>query len=113
MTQRAGLGPLPISDPRHQAWLDEVRLARRLPALERARVTRELDRLGGMLADLARDTSPFEGRQPPRETNFVEPVLVASVGYGEWTQAGTLRHPRYLGLRDDVAPEDVVLEESS
>ena len=72
---------------------------------------RELDRLGGMLAELERDTSPFEGRQPPRETRFVEPVLVARVGYGEWTQAGTLRHPRYLGLRDDVAPEDVVFDE--
>ena len=71
---------------------------------------RELDRLGGMLAELESDTSPFEGRQPPRETRFVEPALVARVGYGEWTQAGTLRHPRYLGLRDDVAPEDVVAE---
>jgi len=71
---------------------------------------RELGRLGGMLAELERDTTPFEGRQPPRETRFVEPVLVARVGYGEWTQAGTLRHPRYLGLRDDVAPEDVVPE---
>ena len=71
---------------------------------------RELDRIGGMLAERERDTSPFEGRQPPRETRFVEPVLVARVGYGEWTEAGTLRHPRYLGLRDDVAPEDVVGE---
>ena len=35
---------------------------------------------------------------------------MARVGYGEWTEAGTLRHPRYLGLRDDVAPEDVVGE---
>jgi len=71
---------------------------------------RELDRIGGMLAERERDTSPFEGRQPPRETRFVEPVLVARVGYGEWTEAGRLRHPRYLGLRDDVAPEDVVGE---
>jgi bifunctional non-homologous end joining protein LigD len=70
----------------------------------------ELNRLGAMLADRAREDSPFDGRQPPRETRFVEPVLVARVGYGEWTQAGTLRHPRYLGLRDDIAPEDVVAE---
>ena len=35
---------------------------------------------------------------------------MARVGYGEWTEAGTLRHPRYLGLRDDVDPEDVVGE---
>jgi bifunctional non-homologous end joining protein LigD len=67
----------------------------------------ELDRLGRTLADLARDRTPFHGRQPPRETHFVEPVLVAAVGYGEWTQANTLRHPRYLGLRDDIDPETV------
>jgi bifunctional non-homologous end joining protein LigD len=71
---------------------------------------RELNRLGGILATLERDTSPFEGRQPPRETRFVEPVLVASVGYGEWTQAGTLRHPRYKGLRDDIDPKTVERE---
>ena len=73
---------------------------------------RELKRLGGMLADLERETSPFEGRQPPRETRFVEPVLVARIGYGELTQAGTLRHPRYLGLRDDIDPKTVELEDT-
>jgi bifunctional non-homologous end joining protein LigD len=73
---------------------------------------RELDRLGAMLADLEQDASPFAGRQPPKETRFVEPVLVARVGYGELTQAGTLRHPRYLGLRDDIDPKTVELEDT-
>jgi bifunctional non-homologous end joining protein LigD len=73
---------------------------------------RELNRLGAMLAELEQDTSPFEGRQPPKETRFVDPVLVARVGYGEFTQAGTLRHPRYLGLRDDIDPKTVELEET-
>jgi bifunctional non-homologous end joining protein LigD len=71
---------------------------------------RELNRLGAMLAERERDDSPFDGRQPPKETRFVAPVLVARVGYGEVTQAGTLRHPRYLGLRDDIDPETVELE---
>ena len=56
-------------------------------------------------------TSPFAGRQPPKATRFVEPRLVCAVEYTEWTQAGTLRHPSYKGLRDDVAPEDVICEE--
>jgi bifunctional non-homologous end joining protein LigD len=73
---------------------------------------RELDRLGGLLAERAREDSPFEGRQPPRETRFVEPSLVAAVNYGEWTQARTLRHPVYTGLRDDLAPGDVTFEDS-
>jgi bifunctional non-homologous end joining protein LigD len=68
---------------------------------------RELERLGGMLARLARDSSPFEGRQPPKQTRFVEPELVCTVEYSEWTQANTLRQPSYKGLRDDVDPETV------
>src|SRR5919202_4238002 len=67
----------------------------------------ELTRLGALLAPLARHESPFEGRQPPRESRFVEPELVCRVDYGEWTQSLTLRHPAYKGLRDDVAPADV------
>jgi bifunctional non-homologous end joining protein LigD len=72
----------------------------------------ELNRLGGLLEPLARETSPFEGRQPPRETRFVEPRLVAAVVFGEWTQARTLRHPVYKGLRDDIDPEAVVFDDS-
>jgi bifunctional non-homologous end joining protein LigD len=69
---------------------------------------RELDRLGRLLGELERPNSPFTGRQPPKQTRFVEPRLVAAVDYSEWTQAGTLRQPSYKGLREDVAPEDVV-----
>ena len=73
----------------------------------------ELARLGRLLEPLARATSPFAGRQPPREARFVEPVLVASVDYGEWTQARTLRHPVYKGLRDDVDPAEVTFPEDA
>jgi bifunctional non-homologous end joining protein LigD len=72
----------------------------------------ELNRIGTLLEPLARATSPFAGRQPPRETRFVEPRLVAAVDYGEWTQARTLRHPVYKGLRDDVDPATVDFEGS-
>jgi bifunctional non-homologous end joining protein LigD len=70
----------------------------------------ELARLGRLLEPLARDTSPFGGRQPPRQTNFVEPVLVAEVEFAEWTQTRTLRAPAYKGLRDDLDPPDVVFD---
>ena len=71
----------------------------------------ELERLGGLLAPLARDTSPFAGRQPPRQTRFVEPELVCTVEYLEWTQARTLRAPSYKGLRDDIDAADVTFAE--
>ena len=50
--------------------------------------------LGTVLAraePLRREDSPFDGRQPPRGTRFVEPRLVAEVEFREWTRTGTLR----------------------
>ena len=48
--------------------------------------------------------------EPPRDANFVRPELVAEIEFSEWTNAGTLRHPSYKGLRDDKPPE-VIREE--
>jgi bifunctional non-homologous end joining protein LigD len=74
---------------------------------------RELGRVGALLEPLARADSPFAAEPaPPRETHFVDPELVARVAYGQWTDAGTLRHPVYKGLRDDVAPSDVVFDDT-
>jgi bifunctional non-homologous end joining protein LigD len=69
--------------------------------------------LGTVLSELhslEREDSPFDGRQPPRGTRFVEPRLVARVEFREWTRAGTLRAPAFKGLRDDVDPAEVVRE---
>jgi bifunctional non-homologous end joining protein LigD len=63
------------------------------------------------LEPLRRDASPFEGRQPPKGTVFVEPSLVARVELREWTRTGTMRAPSFKGLRDDVDPHDCVREE--
>ena len=72
----------------------------------------ELTRLQGLLEPLERPTTPFAGRQPPKTARFVEPGLVCTVDYGEWTRARTLRHPVYKGLRDDVGPEDVAFDDT-
>ena len=74
---------------------------------------RELERLGGLLEPLARKSTPFTGRQPPKGSHFVEPELVCEVEFSEWTHAGTLRQPSYKGLRDDKRAEDVVRERVS
>jgi ATP-dependent DNA ligase len=42
--------------------------------------------------------------------HWAKPELVAEVAFTEWTTAGQLRHPRYLGLRNDKAAADVVRE---
>jgi bifunctional non-homologous end joining protein LigD len=41
---------------------------------------------------------------------WVRPTLVAQVAFSEWTRDGKLRHPRYLGLRTDKSPDEVVRE---
>jgi bifunctional non-homologous end joining protein LigD len=65
------------------------------------------------LEPLRRDSSPFEGRQPPKGTVFVEPKLVARVELREWTRSGTMRAPSFKGLRDDVDPQDCIREEGA
>jgi bifunctional non-homologous end joining protein LigD len=60
-----------------------------------------------------RSTPPFDGRLPrevTRDAHWVEPDLVGEVGYSVWTAEGRLRHPVWRGWRDDVDPEDVVVE---
>ena len=50
---------------------------------------------------LERGSSPFADRIGEREVHWVEPELVAEVGFAEWTSDGRLRHPRFTGLRVD------------
>jgi DNA ligase D-like protein (predicted ligase) len=57
--------------------------------------------------------APFVDPVRGRGVHWVRPELVAQIGFTEWTRDGRLRHPRYLGLREDKAPEDVVREEAS
>ena len=76
--------------------------------------TREtLHDLATKLAPLKRDGSPFADEVRERTATWVEPELVAQVGFSEWTPDHRLRHPRYLGLRDDKAAREVVRERPS
>lgn len=72
---------------------------------------RELERLGGKLEELRAERSPFAaGGGQPRDGRWVRPELVGQFGFGEWTRDSKLRHPRYLGLREDKRPREVVRE---
>ena len=72
----------------------------------------DLDMLFKKLAPLKRETPPVahELGLPRKGVHRVEPKLVAEVGFSEWTQDHRLRHPRFLGLRDDKAAREVVRE---
>jgi bifunctional non-homologous end joining protein LigD len=43
-----------------------------------------------------------------RSATFIAPKLGAQIGFTERTKDGKLRHPVYLGLRDDKAAREVV-----
>ncbi len=66
-----------------------------------------LDLLRRKLQPLARATSPFRRGSPGgRGHHWVEPRLVCEVRFTEWTEDGGIRHPAFLGLRDDKRPHD-------
>jgi bifunctional non-homologous end joining protein LigD len=78
----------------------------------------------GKMHALRRSSCPFanlpekqQGRWAqnitPREMkvcHWAEPKLVCQVRFSEWTQDGKLRHPVFLGLREDKEALDVVRE---
>jgi bifunctional non-homologous end joining protein LigD len=84
---------------------------------------RSLQELLAKLEPLARETSPFSDFAEPkgrklslspadlRVTRWAEPKLVCQIRFTEWTEDGRLRHPTFLGLRDDKKPSEVRRED--
>ena len=67
--------------------------------------------LHARMAPLERPDAPFAGKPPVRKgAHWLQPKLVAQIGFSEWTTDGKLRHPRFLGLRADKKARDVVRE---
>jgi bifunctional non-homologous end joining protein LigD len=66
--------------------------------------------LGERLRRLERPDPPFADADAIRErgVHWAQPELVAQVAFTEWTRDGRLRHPRFLGLREDKAAREVV-----
>jgi bifunctional non-homologous end joining protein LigD len=70
-----------------------------------------LAEIHGLLQPLRTASSPFrEHVKDEAATTWVTPKLVAEVKFTEWTSAGEMRHPVFLGLRTDKRAQDVVRE---
>lgn len=72
-----------------------------------------LRRIHGYLKERAQQLPPVTN--PPtgaegRGVHWVRPELVAEVEFGSWTREGILRHPSFLGLREDKRADEVVRE---
>jgi bifunctional non-homologous end joining protein LigD len=73
---------------------------------------RILKDISGQLQKIKTVTSPFVDAAGERTATFVLPRLVAQIAYTEWTSEGRLRHPVFLGLREDKAAKEVRREEA-
>jgi bifunctional non-homologous end joining protein LigD len=76
---------------------------------------RLLTGLGVRLRKIKTGTCPFS--DPPtgpgaREIQWVRPKLVAEVSFTGWTEGGVMRHPVFVGLREDKPAKEVVMEET-
>jgi bifunctional non-homologous end joining protein LigD len=68
---------------------------------------KKLAELSSKLKELAAPASPFDVRPETNErASWVTPALVARVKFSGWTQEQALRHPVFLGLREDARPTD-------
>lgn len=68
--------------------------------------------LHAKLVPLITQVKPIAEKVPDAaNTTWVKPKLVAEVKFTEWTAAGEMRHPVFLGLRTDKKATDVVREE--
>ncbi len=71
----------------------------------------EIGRLMEIMAPLEQKVATVPApRAAVRGAHWLKPKLVAEIAYIEFTDEGVLRHPSYLGLREDKKPEAVVLE---
>ncbi len=66
-----------------------------------------------ILKPIEQKDSPFDVNSPKgknSDTHWVEPVNVCEVSFSQWTSEGILRHPVFVGLREDKPAEDILME---
>jgi bifunctional non-homologous end joining protein LigD len=107
--RRVGLGALllAVRDPEAGSGLRFVcKVGTGFTARMRTELLRKLEPLA---------TSKPPVADPPRVAGatWVRPLLVCEVRFTEWTDDGALRHPAFLGLREDKAVKDVVRERAA
>jgi bifunctional non-homologous end joining protein LigD len=70
-----------------------------------------IDELMDRMAPLAIDKAPVEVPRADRKgAHWIKPELVAEIAFTEFTTDGVLRHPSFIGLREDKTAKQVVRE---
>ena len=70
-----------------------------------------IDELTGLMKPLETDQPPVDvARADRRGAHFIKPKLVAEIAFTEFTSDGILRHPSFIGLREDKPASQIVRE---
>jgi bifunctional non-homologous end joining protein LigD len=70
-----------------------------------------IEELMERMAPLETDKAPLEVPRADRKgAHWLKPKLVAEIAFAEFTDDGILRHPSFVGLREDKPAKDVVRE---
>jgi bifunctional non-homologous end joining protein LigD len=70
-----------------------------------------IDEMMERMKPLETDKAPVEvPRADRRGAHFIKPQLVAEIAFTEFTGDGILRHPSFIGLREDKPAKEVVVE---
>ena len=73
-----------------------------------------IEELMGRMKPLETDKAPVEVPRADRKgAHFIAPELVAEIAFTEFTEDGILRHPSFVGLREDKPASQVMVETPS
>jgi bifunctional non-homologous end joining protein LigD len=73
-----------------------------------ARMRRDL---GARLNERLAEGPSVEGAPGIKDARWVTPALVCECAFTEWTRESSMRHPRFLGMREDKIPLECVRED--
>ncbi len=63
--------------------------------------------LGQRLCTLEQDRSPFVAKTSVNEERTGHSHALAEIAFTGWNQGGKLRHPSFVGLRQDKSPPEI------
>lgn len=66
-----------------------------------------LEELHARMQEIEQAEPAFDDEIRERNAHWLKPELVGEFGFTEWTDDGKLRHPRYIGLREDKPAKNV------
>jgi bifunctional non-homologous end joining protein LigD len=73
--------------------------------------TKGIESLMARMQPLETDKAPLEVPRAERKgAHFIRPELIAEIAFTEFTSEGILRHPSFIGLREDKSAAQVVRE---